>query len=232
MSNIFPLLSCTSSASEHDACVKEILDYFLHLDVKLGELVAAYDAWVYGILFAIIFCETGLVVTPFLPGDSLLFAVGAIAHSTPINLWYCGVLMFIAAVLGDFVNYWIGRSAGRWMMKTFPRIVKKEHIDKTHEFFQKYGGKTIIIARFVPIVRTFAPFVAGMGHMDLRKFMSFNVSGALLWVGLLIPAGYYFGAIPVVKENFELVVFGIIGFSLLPMVFAFVKEKLKSQAPQ
>jgi membrane-associated protein len=231
VSNIFPLLSCTSNVNAHDGRVKEILDYFLHLDVKLGELVAAYDAWVYGILFAIIFCETGLVVTPFLPGDSLLFAVGAIAHTAPINLWYCGILMFIAAVLGDFVNYWIGRSAGRWMMKKFPRIVKREHIDQTHAFFQKYGGKTIIIARFVPIVRTFAPFVAGMGHMDLRKFMSFNVSGALLWVGALIPAGYYFGAIPVVKENFELVVFGIIGFSILPMVFAFVKEKWLTKKP-
>jgi membrane-associated protein len=206
--------------------VKEFLEYFLHLDVKLGELVTAYPVWIYGILFAIIFCETGLVVTPFLPGDSLLFAVGAVSHTTSLNLWYCGALMLAAAILGDIVNYWIGRSAGSWMMKTFPRIVKKEYIDKTHHFFEKYGGKTIIIARFVPIVRTFAPFVAGMGHMDARKFMSFNVTGAILWVGLLIPAGYFFGGIPVVKQNFELVVFGIIGFSLLPMVIEFVKHKL------
>ena len=208
------------------AHVKELLDYFLHLDVKLAELVVLYGPWIYGILFAIIFCETGLVVTPFLPGDSLLFAVGAVSHTAELNLWYCGFLMLAAAILGDIVNYWIGRLAGRWMMKKFPRIVKKEYIDKTHHFFQKYGGKTIIIARFLPIVRTFAPFVAGMGHMDLKKFMSFNVTGAVLWVGLLIPAGYFFGSIPVVKENFELVVFGIIGFSLLPMVIEFLKHKL------
>ena len=138
--------------------------------------------------------------------------------------------MLVAAILGDIVNYWIGRSAGRWMMKTFPRIVKKEYIDKTHQFFKKYGGKTIIIARFVPIVRTFAPFVAGMGHMEVRKFMSFNVTGAILWVGSLIPAGYFFGKIPMVKQNFELVVFGIIGFSLLPMVYGFVKEKYFKRA--
>ena len=133
--------------------------------------------------------------------------------------------MFAAAVLGDLVIYWIGRLAGQWMMKTFARIVKESHLQKTHAFFEKYGGKTIIIARFVPIVRTFESFVAGTGKMDLRKFMLFNVSGELLRVGLLIPAGYYFRAIPVVKENFELVVFGIIGFSLLPMVITFLKER-------
>lgn len=202
-----------------------ILEYFLHLDVKLAELITQYGVWIYAILFAIIFCETGLVVMPFLPGDSLLFAVGAVSHTAPLNLWLCGVLMFVAAVLGDFVNYWVGRLAGQWMMKKFPRIVKESHIQKTHEFFDKYGGKTIIIARFVPIVRTFAPFVAGTGKMDLRKFMFYNVSGAMLWVGSLIPLGYFFGAIPIVKENFELVVFGIIGFSLLPMVITFLKER-------
>jgi membrane-associated protein len=205
--------------------VKEILDYFLHLDVKLAELIVQHGLWIYAILFAIIFCETGLVVTPFLPGDSLLFAVGAVSHTAPLNLWYCGILMLVAAILGDIVNYWIGRLAGQWMMRKFPRIVKKQHIDKTHEFFEKYGGKTIIIARFVPIVRTFAPFVAGMGHMNVRRFMSFNVSGAILWVGSLIPLGYFFGGIPIVKENFELVVFGIIGFSVLPVVITILKEK-------
>lgn len=210
--------------------VKEFLEYFLHLDVKLGELVTAYPLWIYGILFAIIFCETGLVVTPFLPGDSLLFAVGATSHTTSLNLWYCAGLMLAAAILGDVVNYWIGRIAGNWMMRTFPRIVKKASIEKTHQFFQKYGGKTIIIARFVPIVRTFAPFVAGMGHMEVRKFMSFNVTGAILWVGLLIPAGYFFGGIDVVKKNFELVIFGIIGFSVLPVVIEFLKHKLAKRA--
>ena len=210
--------------------VKDILDYFLHLDVKLAELVTLYGGWIYAILFAIIFCETGLVVTPFLPGDSLLFAVGAVSHTVPLNLWYCGLLMLVAAILGDIVNYWIGRLAGQWMMRTFPRIVKAKHIEQTHAFFEKYGGKTIIIARFVPIVRTFAPFVAGMGRMDVRKFMGFNVSGAILWVGSLIPLGYFFGQIQVIKDNFELVVFGIIGFSLLPIVFTFLKEKYGKKA--
>lgn len=217
--------SCDFQRRRNDELVKELLDYFLHLDAKLVDLVKTYPLWIYGILFAIIFCETGLVVTPFLPGDSLLFAVGAVSHTTSLNLWYCGGLMLAAAIIGDLVNYWIGRTAGHWMMNTFPRIVKKEHIDKTHKFFETYGGKTIIIARFVPIVRTFAPFVAGMGHMDARKFMSFNITGAVMWVGLLIPAGYFFGGRPVVKENFELVVFGIIGFSLLPMVIEFLKHK-------
>ena len=204
----------------------QALDFFLHLDKHLNDIACEYGTLTYLILFLIVFVETGLVVMPLLPGDSLLFAVGAVSHTVELNLWYCGFLMLAAAILGDIVNYWIGRLAGRWMMKTFPRIVKKEYIDKTHHFFQTYGGKTIIIARFLPIVRTFAPFVAGMGHMDLRKFMSFNVTGAVLWVGLLIPAGYFFGSIPVVKENFELVVFGIIGFSLLPMVIEFLKYKL------
>lgn len=207
------------------ARVNEILDYFLHLDVKLAELIAQHGVWIYAILFAIIFCETGLVVTPFLPGDSLLFAVGAVSHSAPLNLWYCGILMLVAAILGDIVNYWIGRLAGQWMMRKFPRIVKVQHIDKTHAFFEKYGGKTIIIARFIPIVRTFAPFVAGMGHMNVRHFMTYNVTGAILWVGSLIPLGYFFGGIPIVKENFELVVFGIIGFSVLPIVITILKEK-------
>lgn len=203
----------------------EVLDYFLHLDVKLTELIENYGVWIYGILFAIVFCETGLVVTPFLPGDSLLFAVGAVSHTASLNLWLCGILLFAAAVLGDLTNYWIGRLAGGWIAKTFPRIVKQSHLQKTHDFFEKYGGKTIVIARFVPIVRTFAPFVAGTGKMDFSRFMYFNISGALLWVGSLIPLGYFFGGIPIVKNNFELVVFGIIGFSLLPIVITYLKEK-------
>jgi membrane-associated protein len=186
--------------------------------------VVSHGIWIYGILFLIIFCETGLVVTPFLPGDSLLFAVGAVSHTTPLNLWYCGAIMLAAAILGDLVNYWIGRLAGQWMMKTFPRIVKPQHIEKTHAFFETYGGKTIIIARFIPIIRTFAPFVAGTAKMDLHKFMFFNVSGAVLWVGSLIPLGYFFGGIPIIKNNFELVVFGIIGFSMLPVIITYLKE--------
>ena len=204
----------------------QIFDFIAHVDKHLQTFAEQHGPLIYALLFAIVFCETGLVVTPFLPGDSLLFAVGALAAQGFMRIEIIIPLLVCAAILGDNVNYWIGRLAGRWMMKTFPRIVKKEYIDKTHHFFQKYGGKTIIIARFLPIVRTFAPFVAGMGHMDAKKFMSFNVTGAVLWVGLLIPAGYFFGSIPVVKENFELVVFGIIGFSLLPMVIEFLKHKL------
>lgn len=207
----------------------EALDYFLQLDDRLTALVESFGGWIYAILFGVIFCETGLVVMPFLPGDSLLFAVGAVSHAVTLNLWLCGVLMFVAAILGDMVNYTIGRHCGEWMMRRFPRVVKPAHLRKTHEFFDKYGGKTIIIARFIPIVRTFAPFVAGAGRMDYRKFTLFNVTGAFLWVGGLIPLGYFFGAIPVVKQNFELVIFGIIGFSLLPVVITALKERLAAR---
>jgi membrane-associated protein len=211
--------------------MKEIIDFILHIQDHLETFTRAYGPLVYALLFLIIFCETGLVVTPFLPGDSLLFAVGAIAagEASGINVAIAGVLMLIAAILGDTVNYWIGRKCGAWAIRTFPRLIKQSHIDKTSEFFVRYGGKAIIIARFVPIVRTFAPFVAGSGSMDYKRFMYFNVVGALLWVGLLLPAGYIFGQIPIVKENFELVVFGIIGFSLLPMIYEIAMAKLRGR---
>lgn len=211
--------------------MKEIIDFILHIQDHLETFTRAYGPLVYGLLFLIIFCETGLVVTPFLPGDSLLFAVGALAagENSGINVIIAGVLMLVAAILGDTVNYWIGRKCGAWAIRTFPRIIKQSHIDKTSEFFVRYGGKTIIIARFVPIVRTFAPFVAGSGAMDYKRFMYFNVVGAILWVGLLLPAGYIFGQIPIVKNNFELVVFGIIGFSLLPMVIEVARAKMKGK---
>jgi membrane-associated protein len=184
-------------------------------------LTREYGKWVYGILFTIIFCETGLVVTPFLPGDSLLFAVGALAAdpASGLNVWIASLIIFVAAILGDTVNYSIGRYAGEKLAAKFPRIIKQKHLDTTNEFFEKYGGKTIILARFVPIVRTFAPFVAGSGAMNYRKFMFFNVIGAFLWVVTIIPAGWFFGNIPIVKENFELVVIGIIVVSVLPMVY-------------
>ena len=187
--------------------MKEILDLFLHLPDHLRDFISNHGMMVYGLLFLIIFCETGLVITPFLPGDSLLFAIGAIAAdpTSNLNIWIAAAILLVAAILGDTVNYWIGRKLGGWMMKTFPRVVKPSHIEKTNEFFLRYGGKTIIIARFVPIVRTFAPFVAGSGQMDYRRFMFFNVIGAILWVGLILPCGWYFGNIPVVKANFELV---------------------------
>jgi membrane-associated protein len=200
--------------------MKEVIDFILHIQEHLTTFTSQYGPLVYGLLFLIVFCETGLVVTPFLPGDSLLFAVGALAadSSSGLNVWLAALVLLVAAILGDSVNYWIGRRFGTWTMRTFPRIVKPAHIAKTNEFFVRYGGKTIILARFVPIVRTFAPFVAGSGEMDYKRFMFFNVIGAFLWVGLLLPAGWYFGNIPIVKKNFELVVLGIIAISVMPMV--------------
>jgi len=207
--------------------LKQLIDFVLHLQEHLHQLTQDYGRWVYGILFAIIFCETGLVITPFLPGDSLLFAVGALAAdpSSGLNLWVASGLIFVAAVLGDTVNYSIGKFAGEWLVNRFPRLIKQKHLDVTNEFFEKYGGKTIIMARFVPIVRTFAPFVAGSGAMNYRRFMMFNVVGAALWVGLIVPAGWFFGNIPVVKENFEFVVIGIIVVSVLPMVYEIWKSR-------
>ena len=215
--------------------MKEIIDFILHIQEHLTEFTRAHGSLIYGLLFLIVFCETGLVVTPFLPGDSLLFAVGALAAdpASGLNIWIATLVLLVAAILGDTVNYWIGRKFGGWMMRTFPRIVKPSHIEKTNEFFVRYGGKTIILARFVPIVRTFAPFVAGSGEMDYKRFMFFNVTGAILWVALILPAGWFFGNIPVVKENFELVVLGIIGFSVLPMVWEIARAKMKPKpAPE
>lgn len=210
--------------------MKEFLDIFLHLQDHLTDFTSQYGAWVYALLFLVIFCETGLVVTPFLPGDSLLFAVGAICANpqSGLNFWVASGVVFAAAVLGDTLNYWIGRYCGAWMQQRFPKIVKPSHIAKTHEFFERYGGKTIILARFVPIVRTFAPFVAGSGAMNYQKFMMFNVVGALLWVITLLPAGWFFGGIPVVKQHFELVVIGIVAFSVLPMIIEILRAKFRA----
>ena len=212
---------------------KDLLDLMLHLQDHLNAFTSQFGPLVYGLLFLIVFCETGLVVTPFLPGDSLLFAVGAISADpqSGINVWIAGIVMLVAAILGDTVNYWIGRRFSGWATRKFPWIIKQSHLDKTSEFFVRYGGKTIIIARFVPIVRTFAPFVAGSGAMDYKKFMTYNVVGAFLWVGSLLPAGWYFGNFPIVKNNFELVIFGIIGVSLLPMVIEFARAKLRRTPP-
>ena len=207
--------------------MNEILDLFLNLPDHLGEFIQNYGMLIYGLLFLIVFCETGLVVTPFLPGDSLLFAIGALAAdpTSNLNIWIAAVVLLVAAILGDTVNYWIGRRFGGWMIRKFPRIVKPAHIERTNAFFVRYGGKTIIIARFVPIVRTFAPFVAGTGEMNYRRFMYFNVIGAFLWVGLILPAGWFFGNIPIVKENFGIVVLGIIIISILPMVWEIARSK-------
>ena len=207
--------------------LKKLLDIVLHLDKHLGDLVGQFGPWLYVILFLIIFCETGLVVTPFLPGDSLLFAVGALAAAQPdkLNVWILLSTMIVAAILGDSVNYWIGKMFGNKLPQKFPRLIKSQHLQKTHDFYERYGGKTIIIARFVPIVRTFAPFVAGIGKMTYSRFMAFNVSGALLWIGLLLPAGYFFGNLPWVKKNFSVVVLLIIFLSILPAVIEFIRER-------
>src|SRR5689334_7787280 len=181
--------------------IKHFIDIILHLDTHLVELVRQYGTWTYGILFLIIFCETGLVVTPFLPGDSLLFAAGAIASLGSLSLWWLLFLLMIAAILGDTVNYWVGHFLGRRLLnaKRF-KVIKPEHLEYTHEFFEKYGGKTIIIARFVPIVRTLAPFVAGLGSMTYGRFMSYNVIGGVAWVAICTVAGYLFGQLPFVKQ--------------------------------
>lgn len=205
----------------------EILDFILHIDDQLRQLVLDYGTATYIILFLIIFIETGLVIWPFLPGDSLLFAAGALAASGSLNLYTLLILLFIAAILGDTVNYSIGNKLGLKLLNKKIKgkpIVNPSYIDKTKEFFDKNGPKTIIIARFVPIVRTFAPFVAGVGTMHYKTFISYNIIGGFIWVFSLTLAGYWFGTIPFVAENFELVVLGIIGISLLPMVYEFAKH--------
>jgi len=212
--------------------IKQVLDLFLHLQDHLHALTREHGAWVYGILFLIIFAETGLVVTPFLPGDSLLFAVGAIAANpeSGLNVYLAGAVILVAAIIGDTVNYSVGKFAGAALSKKYPRLIKPEYLAKTNEFFARYGGKTIILARFVPIVRTFAPFVAGSGAMDYRRFMLFNVAGAVAWVVTLVPAGWVFGSRPWVKKNFELVVLGIIFVSVLPMLIEIFREWRKRSA--
>ena len=207
--------------------VKAIVDFILHIDVHLGQLIATYGAITYAILFVIIFIETGLVITPFLPGDSLLFAAGAFAALGSFNVLFLLAFLVLAAFLGDTANYWIGHFLGERLIAN-PKIpIKKSHIEKTQKFFAKHGGKTIILARFVPIVRTFAPFVAGIGKMSYGRFISFNIIGGVAWVVLFVLAGFFFGNIPSVKHNFTLVIFGIILVSVLPMLVEFVRSKLR-----
>ncbi len=202
-----------------------LIDFILHIDVHLGEIIRSYGIWTYFILFLIIFCETGLVVTPFLPGDSLLFAAGAFAARGDINVFWLCTMLSVAAILGDTANYWIGNIAGpRVFHKEHVRFLNKEHLNRTHKFFEKYGGKTIIIARFVPIIRTFAPFVAGIGSMTYGRFIGYNAVGGILWILSFSVAGFYFGNIPMVKKNFTLVIFAIIIISILPGVIEFVRQ--------
>jgi membrane-associated protein len=211
--------------------IKDFIDLFLHLDTHLQTVIQNYGTWTYVILFLIIFCETGLVVTPILPGDSLLFAAGAFAATGSLDLVWLLILLTVAAVLGDAVNYAIGHFMGpKVFSQPDSRFLKREYLDRTHQFYEKYGGKTIIIARFVPIVRTFAPFVAGVGSMTYAKFASYNVIGGLLWVGVCVLAGYAFGNIPVVQENFTLVILGIIFVSILPGIIEFLRQRQQTVA--
>lgn len=219
--------------------LKDFLDFFLHLDTHLFVLIQDYGMWIYGILFLIIFVETGLVVMPLLPGDSLLFAAGTFCagvvkngETAELNLFLVLGLLIVAAILGDGLNYFLGKTIGlkvlQWKIGN-RQIVKQKYIDQTHAFYEKHGSKTIIIARFVPIVRTFAPFVAGIGNMSYQKFLRFNVIGGVAWVSGLTLLGYFFGNMSFVQKNFEVVIFGIVGLSLLPMVVEIIKAKFTSK---
>lgn len=207
--------------------LRQFIDFFLHIDDKLLMIADQYGPLTYAILFLIIFCETGLVVTPFLPGDSLLFAVGALAAraDSPLNVFFIFALLTVAAILGDTVNYFIGHFFGQKVLALNLPFVKPEYITRTNHFYEKHGGKTIILARFVPIVRTFAPFVAGVGNMNYSRFLLFNVVGGVIWVILFVFAGYLFGNIPFIQDNFEWVAVVIVLLSVLPIVYEWLKDR-------
>ncbi len=202
-----------------------LIDLFLHLDEHLRNITATYGTWTYLLLFVVVFCETGLVVTPFLPGDSLLFAAGALAALGGLNLWWLIILLIAAAILGDTVNYWIGNFIGPKAFSGNIRFLRKDYLDRTQAFYEKHGGKTIILARFVPIVRTFAPFVAGVGTMNYSRFIVFNVVGAVVWVLLFTLVGFFFGNLPFVEKNFSLVILVIIAISVAPIVFEYLRDR-------
>ncbi|HUF69994.1 MAG TPA: DedA family protein [Longimicrobiales bacterium] len=209
--------------------ILQIIDFIVHVDVHLDAIIRQYGTWTYAILFLIIFAETGLVVTPFLPGDSLLFAAGTFAARGSLEPAILFFLLAIAAIIGDAVNYSVGRYLAPRAERGF-RFIKKAHLDKTHAFYERHGGKTIIIARFMPIVRTFAPFVAGIGAMEYRRFAMFNVTGAILWIGLFVYAGYFFGNIPAVEHNFTLVIMAIVLLSILPGIIEYVRHRRRQPA--
>lgn len=210
--------------------IEQLIDFFLHLDIYLDQIIQNFGIWTYLILFLVIFAETGLVVTPFLPGDSLLFAAGTFAALGSLNVFVLWLVMFAAAVLGDTVNYWVGNKIGPRVFEQDYRFLKREYLEQTQQFYEKHGGKTIILARFVPIVRTFAPFVAGVGTMHYTRFLTFNVIGAFLWTALFVFMGYFFGNIPFVKANFELAIVGIIAISVVPMIYEWLKHRNKNSS--
>jgi len=205
------------------------IDFIWHLDQYLNDIIQNYGLWTYLILFMIIFLETGFVIMPFLPGDSLLFAAGTFSAIGSLNVWLLWLIVFVAAVLGDTVNYWIGNKVGPKVFNQDIRFLKREYLEKTQQFYEKHGGKTIILARFVPIVRTFAPFVAGVGTMNYGRFSTYNIVGAFLWATIFIFLGYFFGNIPFIQSNFELAIFAIILISIVPMVIEYVRSKTRKQ---
>jgi membrane-associated protein len=213
-----------------------LLDLFLHLDTHLAEITAAYGPWIYGLLFVIVFAETGLVVTPFLPGDSLLFACGALAASGSLDAMLLFLLLSAAAIIGNIVNYSVGRSIGPRVFSAedtqglLHRLLNRHHLEEAHAFFERHGGMAIVLTRFMPIIRTFVPFVAGAGAMSYRPFLVYNVAGGILWVATCVGAGYAFGNVPVVKANFSLVALGIVAVSLLPMLIELLKRRGKTGA--
>ncbi len=208
--------------------ISNLVDFILHLDAHLNTIIQTYGMWTYVLLFFIIFLETGLVITPFLPGDSLLFAAGAFAALGSLNVLVLFGLLSLAAILGDTVNYWIGHYIGPRAFSGNVPFLKKEYLDRTHEFYERHGGKTIILARFIPIIRTFAPFVAGIGAMTYPKFFAYNIIGGVAWVALFTFGGYYFGNLPLVKENFTLVILAIIFISVMPGVIEFFRERARA----
>ncbi|HAY84237.1 MAG TPA: DedA family protein [Chloroflexi bacterium] len=209
--------------------ILQLFDFILHIDVHLAQIIADYSTWTYAILFGIVFAETGFVITPFLPGDSLIFAAATFAARGALNPWLIFFTMTIAGILGDGINYSIGHYIGPRVFTEDVRFLKREYLDKAHEFFEKHGGKAVILARFMPIVRTFVPFVAGAGSMTYSKFAFYNVVGAISWVGLFTILGYFFGNIPAVEENFSLVIIAIIVLSFMPPVIEAIKERNKSK---
>lgn len=210
--------------------IQTALDFFMHLDVHLGEIIARYGAGTYLVLVLIVFCETGLVITPFLPGDSLLFAAGAFAALGSLDPVLLIVLLAAAAIAGDTVNYWIGAAIGPRAFTGEIKLLKREHLERTHAFYEKHGGKTIILARFIPIIRTFAPFVAGIGSMQYTRFLVYNVVGGAVWVTLFVLAGYFFGNLPAVRKNFTYVIMAIILISVMPIAVEFVKSRRRISA--
>ncbi len=207
----------------------KFIDIFMHLDQHLQLLIQNYGVWTYSVLVGIVFCETAFVVTPFLPGDSLLFTAGAIAALGSLNVGWLWLSLCVAAIAGDTVNYWIGSLTGQKIFETESRFIKREHLIKTQKFYDKYGAKTIVLARFVPIVRTFAPFVAGIGKMNYWKFISYNVVGGIAWISICLFSGYFLGNIPAVKRNFSVILIGIVIVSILPMVFEFIMHKTRAK---